>query len=102
MSQPLQSGFPSRTEQLLGRARRAQQRGERRQAVVALREAAMLAETDPKLWALYGAACVKANRLEDADRAFSQALFLRQRDHDTGRANSLRAVIQRLGLGNAA
>ena len=95
-------GFPSRTEMLVSRARRAQQRGERRQALVALREAALLEESDPKLWALYGSACVKANRLEEAERAFGQALYLRQRQHDIGRANTLRNVIARLGLGRAA
>ncbi|HEY4106010.1 MAG TPA: hypothetical protein VGM44_19050 [Polyangiaceae bacterium] len=94
--------FPSRTEVLLARARRAQQRGERRQALVALREATMLAETDARLWALYGAACVKSNRLEEAERAFGQSLYLRQRAHDAARANSLRGVIARLGLGRAA
>jgi Flp pilus assembly protein TadD len=95
-------GFPSRIEMLVGRARRAQQRGERRQALVALREATLLAESDPKLWALYGSACAKANRLEEAERALGQALYLRQRQHDTGRANTLRRVIARLGLGRAA
>jgi len=95
-------GFPSRTEQLLSRARRAQQRGERRQALVALREATLLAETDPKLWALYGSACVKANRLDEAERAYGQALFLRQRARETGRVNTLRGVIERLGFGIAA
>ncbi|HEY5374682.1 MAG TPA: hypothetical protein VIK01_13440, partial [Polyangiaceae bacterium] len=95
-------GFPSRVDQLLARARRAQQRGERRQALVALREATLLEESNPKLWALYAAACVKANRLEEAERAFGQALFFRQRAHDTGRAGALRRVIERLGLGRAA
>ncbi len=95
-------GFPSRTELLLSRARRAQQRGERRQALVALREAALLAETDAKLWALYGSACAKANRLDEAERALGQALYLRQRQHDAPRVNSLRHAIQRLGLGRAA
>ena len=95
-------GFPSRTELLLSRARRAQQRGERRQALVALREATLLAESDPKLWALYGSACVKANRLEEAERAYGQALFFRQRAHDVGRARSLRSVIERLSVNRAA
>ncbi len=95
-------GFPSRTEMLISRARRAQQRGERRQALVALREAALFEESDPKLWALYGSACAKANRLEEAERAFGQALYLRQRLHETGRANTLRGVIARLGLTRAA
>jgi len=95
-------GFPSRTELLLSRARRAQQRGERRQALVALREATLLAETDAKLWALYGSACAKANRLPEAERAFGQAVYLRQRQHDSARANSLRGMLERLGLGRAA
>ena len=95
-------GFPSRTELLLSRARRAQHRGERRQAMVALREAALLAESNPKVWALYGAACVKANRLEEAERAYGQALFFRQREHDVGRSQALRALIERLALNRAA
>ncbi|HYQ28071.1 MAG TPA: hypothetical protein VER04_12660 [Polyangiaceae bacterium] len=94
--------FPSRIKLLLSRARRAQQRGERRQAMVALREAALLAETDAKVWALYATACARSNRLDEAERAFTQALYLRQRQHDPRRANSLRALIQRLGLGRAA
>ncbi|MEP7052444.1 MAG: hypothetical protein ABJB12_18905 [Pseudomonadota bacterium] len=95
-------GFPSRIESLLSRARRAQQRGERRQAMVALREAALLAESNPKVWALYGAACVKANRVTEAERAYGQALFYRQRQHDVGRARALRSVIERLALNRAA
>ena len=94
--------FPSRTELLVARARRAQLRGERRQALVALREATMLAETDARVWALYGSACVKSNRLEDAERAFGQALYLRQRARETGRAQALQGVIARLGLVRAA
>jgi Flp pilus assembly protein TadD len=62
----------------------------------------LIEETDPKLWAMYGFACAKANRLEEAERAFSQALFLRQRQHDTPRVNALRSVIKRLGCGRAA
>ncbi len=65
--------------------------------MVALREATLLAETDAKLWALYGAACAKANRLGEAERALGQALYLRQRQHDAPRANALRSAIQRLG-----
>lgn len=102
MNQPSHAGLASRTQVLLRRARRAQQRGERRQALVALREATLLAETDATLWALYGSACARANRLEEAKRAFGQALYLRQRARDTGRANTLRAIIERLGLGRAA
>jgi Flp pilus assembly protein TadD len=94
--------FSSRSELLLRRARRAHRRGEHRQALVALREASLLAETDAKLWALYGAACARANRLDEAERAFAQALYLRQRQHDARRERSLRRVLQHLGLGRAA
>jgi len=94
--------FSARSELLLRRARRAQKRGERRQVLVALREATLLAETDATLWALYGSACAKANRLDEAERAFSQALYLRQRQRDALRASSLLRVIQRLGLSRAA
>ncbi len=103
MKQPSENhGLPSRTELLLARARRAQQRGERRQAMVALREAALLAETDARLWALYGFACVKSNRLDDAERAFGQALYLRQRERDTARVQALHGIITRLGVARAA
>ena len=103
MKQPSEPPFfPSRTELLLARSRRAQQRGERRQAFVALREATLLAETDARLWALYGGACEKLNRLDEAERAFGQALFLRQRERDLPRATVLRQLIERLRLGSAA
>jgi len=94
--------FPSRTDLLIGRARRARQRGERRQAFVALREATLLTETDARLWALYGAACAKLNRWDEAERAFNQALYLRQRERDVPRAIVLRQLIERLRVGRAA
>ena len=103
MTQPsVPPGFPSRIESLLGRARRAQLRGERRQSLVALREATLLAENDPRLWALYGAACARVGRMSEAERAFGQALYLRKQAHDIGRAQALRGLIERLGLGRAA
>ena len=103
MKQPSRSPVvQSRSELLLSRARRALRRGERRQALVALREATLLEEDDAKLWALYGSACAKSNRLDEAERAFGQALYLRQRERDVPRATALRGIIQRLGLNRAA
>ena len=69
---------------------------------MALREATLLAETDARLWALYASACIKSNRLEEAERAFGQALYLRQRAHDVARTQTLRSLIARLGQGRAA
>lgn len=92
----------SRQQALVSRARRAVSRGEKRQAMVALREACLLAEGDACLWALYANACARANRVADAERAYSQALYLRQREHDTLRARSLRDILDRLRIERAA
>ena len=92
----LDTNFPSRTEQLLNRARRAQRRGENRQALVALREATLAAQTDPRLWALYGGACAKAKRIDEAQHALGQALYFRQRQHDKARARSIQSLLDRL------
>jgi Flp pilus assembly protein TadD len=90
------------TQVLLARARRSGRRGERRRELVSLREAALLAVQDPKLWALYGGALVRAGRHDDARYAFGQALYFRERARDTARAHVLRAIIERLELGRAA
>ncbi len=92
----------SRQHVLVARARRAAGRGENRQAMVALREACALADDDARLWALYGHACARLSRNEDAERAFRQALYLRHRQQDAPRAAVLRAIIERLQLGRAA
>jgi Flp pilus assembly protein TadD len=70
--------------------------------MVALREACALTEEDARLWALYGHACARLNRIADAERAFGQALFLRQRAHDGARAQVLRSIIERLRVERAA
>ena len=97
------SNTPSRSEQLLNRARRALRRGENRQALVALRQATYDAENDPRLWALYGGACAKAKRIAEAQFALGQALYFRQRQHDARRARSIQALLDRLdNMGRAA
>jgi Flp pilus assembly protein TadD len=87
-----------RQQILVARACRANSRGEKRQAMVALREACGLTEDDARLWALYGNACVRLNRIADAERAFRQALYLRQQAHDRARAQVLRGIIERLRM----
>jgi Flp pilus assembly protein TadD len=87
-----------RKQILVARARRANGRGEKRQAMVALREACALTEEDARLWALYGNACARLNRIADAERAFRQALYLRQQAHDANRARVLRDIIDRLRM----
>jgi Flp pilus assembly protein TadD len=78
---------------LLRRARRHTLRGETRQAMLAAREACFTDETDARLWALYGAACRRARRHEEAKGALRQAIYLRERERDERRAGSLQRLL---------
>lgn len=87
----------SRPDQLLvRRAQRHRRRGEHRQAMLALREACQHSGQSPRLWTLYGVACVRVRRLDDARQAFRQALWLRRRAHDDSRAQVLERLIEQL------
>jgi Flp pilus assembly protein TadD len=87
----------SREQTLVRQASRHVRRGEGRRAIVALREACMLAERDPKLWALYGGQCAREKQHEEARHALKQAIWLRERARDPRRARSLRGMLERLG-----
>ena len=78
---------------LLRRARRCKLRGETRQSMLAVREACFTSQTDPRLWALYGAACQRARRNDEAKDAIRQAIFLRERERDARRAGSLQRLL---------
>jgi Flp pilus assembly protein TadD len=54
-----------------------------------------------RLWTLYGVYSARAGRRDDALRALKQALWLREREHDVGRANVTRMLIERLAAGAA-
>jgi Flp pilus assembly protein TadD len=83
----------SRVVTLLRRARRARLRGEARQAMLAVREACFACRTDARLWALYGAACRRARRHDEAKDAIRQAIWLRERERDSRRAGSLQRLL---------
>jgi Flp pilus assembly protein TadD len=78
-------------------ARRFTLRGETRQAMLAVREACFACRSDARLWALYGAACRRARRHEEAKDAIRQAIWLRERERDTRRADSLQRLLLELG-----
>lgn len=89
----------SEEQALLNRARRCARRGESRKARLALREACFRAGTDARLWAMYGSVCHRDRQLDEARRAFSQALWLREQNRDAARATVLRALIEHLDSG---
>jgi Flp pilus assembly protein TadD len=61
--------------------------------MLAMREACFACETDARLWALYGAACRRARRHEEAKDAIRQAIWLRERERDEGRRTSLERLL---------
>jgi hypothetical protein len=73
-------------ESALARARRARRQGSHREEVNALRCACMLREFDARLWAMQGAALLRAGRVDDAIAALRHALWLRERQGDVARA----------------
>ncbi|HEX6766278.1 MAG TPA: hypothetical protein VF103_12390 [Polyangiaceae bacterium] len=72
-------------------------RGEARHAMLAMREACFSCETDARLWALYGAACRRASRHDEAKNAIRQAIWLRERERDDRRRSSLERLLTRMG-----
>jgi Flp pilus assembly protein TadD len=87
-------------EQCVERARRQRRRGDDRKALVLLREACFKAGSDARLWTLYAAQSWRMGRSAEARQALTQALWLRERAHDTARANVLRSLIASVELGN--
>jgi Flp pilus assembly protein TadD len=81
------------------RARRQSQRGDPRRAMLILREACFAADSDARLWVLYGMQCLRARKPADAMNALSHALWLRERASDHARARVMRELIAHLESG---
>lgn len=80
--QPLNS-----LETALRRVRRERNRGHHRKALLLLRRAAFEAKESPGVWTRYALCCAEEGKSEDAARAFSQAVWLCQRDGSKKRAH---------------
>jgi Flp pilus assembly protein TadD len=71
--------------------------------MVALREAAMANARSARLWTLYGVQCARLGQLEAASQALSQAIWLRERAAESGKARVTRALLaEMLREGRAA
>jgi hypothetical protein len=80
-------------EQRIAQAARARRRGEDRKALFILREVCFREPSDARSWTLYAVQCWRMGRRDDACRALRQALWLRERAHDDGRARVVRALL---------
>ncbi|HVJ16398.1 MAG TPA: hypothetical protein VM686_13245 [Polyangiaceae bacterium] len=78
------------------RARRHLRKGEQRRAWLVLQEACCMSSDDARIWALYAAHSRRMNRLDEAEKAFAQALYLRERQRDEARATVLRRILEEL------
>ena len=52
-----------------------------------------MSSDEPRVWALYAALSQRMNRIDEAEKAFSQALYLRERQRDEARAAVLRRLL---------
>ena len=92
--QPAASAGPA--AELVERARRHLRKGEQRRAWLSLQEACCVSSDDARIWALYAAHSRRMNRLDEAEKAFAQALYLRERQRDHARAAVLRRLLEEL------
>jgi Flp pilus assembly protein TadD len=91
-------GFPhERADTLARRAGRLRQKGDLRRAAVALREACAISEEDAARWMMLGHLELRLGKARDAERAMKQALFLRERDGEKGKAQVVRRLLLSLG-----
>ncbi len=81
---------------LCRRAWRQRRRGDERRAMLLLRDAANLDDTDARIWALYGVQCRRAGCLEAAERALAHSVWLRVRRREPRKAQVMRDVMDRL------
>lgn len=91
--QPPQEAAPTSVRSQCLRYRR---KGEQRKALLALRTACFQAEEDALLWAMYAAQCQRVGDRDGAAQAYQHAIWLRERQGDGRRAESLRSVVRRM------
>lgn len=85
-------------EALIRRAKRLLRKGEIRAALVMLRRACSMDDWRARSFTLLGALLRDAGRIDDAERAFLHARWLRQRAGEVSRAKVTMQLIDRLRL----
>lgn len=72
----------------LNQAKRARKKGNHRKAMLLLRKAAFQEHENAALWTRYALSCLRDGRSDEAQKAFSQAIWL-----DRRRGNHRRAAV---------
>lgn len=92
-----EADFEQRARDLTTRAHRLRRKGELRRALTALREACGLDEQHAARWVWLAAVLRLLGKHDEAERAMKQALYLRQRKGEEGKANVIRGLLVQLG-----
>jgi tetratricopeptide (TPR) repeat protein len=79
------------------RVRKLRGKGERRKAIVLLREVCLSDEQSARRWSLYGALLASEGRNDEAYKALKHALWLRRSAGDQARVRSTQRLIEQLG-----
>ena len=103
---PVRRAFPlsiqdadpaERARDLTTRAHRFRRKGELRRALVALREACGLDERHPARWLWLSCVLGLLGKRDEAAQAMKQALYLRQKNGEKGKADVIRGLLLQLG-----
>jgi Flp pilus assembly protein TadD len=81
---------------------RHRRKGDERRAMLLLREAACASEDDPRIWALYGAQCLRAGRVDSAVQALGHATWLRERNGEAPKARAMQRLLSKARRSRAA
>jgi predicted TPR repeat methyltransferase len=87
---------------LVRRAARLRRKGDDRQAMLLLKEAAHGHAEEAKLWVLYGVQCTRVGRFDTAVQALNHAVWLRTRAGEHAKARVTRGLIDAAGTSRAA
>lgn len=88
--------FEERAEELTLRSLKLQRKGELRRALLTMREATSLDESNAARWMLFAHMLIQLGQRDDAERAMKQSLYLREQRGQKVKANVIRRLLLKL------
>lgn len=83
----------------LNQAKQARRRGKHRKAMLLMRKAAFEGQENPTLWTRYALSCLRDGRDDEAQKAFSQAVWLNRRQGNPRRAQVTEEIAEKARSG---